>query len=138
MEGGFLTFFLELSPRDRLSLTELFPRPHAVGIRKSTLEVLLGENETIFATCVSLLPSSFPTRRVLNTYFLLPPQLLVCLCLVGQCLSRGRGRGRVNYHTIYAREAKPYSSIKFDKNLPYVPRYRWGLREYTLPHGLFL
>ena len=32
-----------------------------------------------------------------------------------------------NYHTKYAREAKPYSNIKFSKQLGYVPRYRYAL-----------
>ena len=47
-------------------------------------------------------------------------------------MSSGFGRGRImkgmdqdgNYHVKYQREAKPYSNVKFDKQLGYVPRYR--------------
>ncbi len=43
------------------------------------------------------------------------------------CLLSGLSWSRVapgNYHAVYAREAKPYAAIKFDKTLPYIPRYR--------------
>ena len=33
-------------------------------------------------------------------------------------------KGMSNYHSLYKMNAKPYSHVKFNKNLPYVPRYR--------------
>lgn len=35
-----------------------------------------------------------------------------------------KAMGEDNYPTTYARESKPYSNLMFDKELPYVPRYR--------------
>lgn len=36
----------------------------------------------------------------------------------------GRGPKEEDYHSMYQKEAKPYSDINFDKDLAYVPRYR--------------
>lgn len=35
-----------------------------------------------------------------------------------------------DYHKIYARNAKPYANLVYDKSLPFVPRYRYPVRRY--------
>ena len=43
-------------------------------------------------------------------------------------LSHGSGieQETDDYHKIYARNAKPYANLVYDKSLPFVPRYRYG------------
>ena len=37
-----------------------------------------------------------------------------------------------NYHSDYRMAAKPYSGIPMDRNLPFVPRYRYPVKRYRL------
>ncbi|XP_059088534.1 uncharacterized protein LOC131884701 isoform X2 [Tigriopus californicus] len=43
----------------------------------------------------------------------------------------GRGPKEEDYHSMYQKEAKPYSDINFDKDLAYVPRYRYPISSYV-------
>lgn len=60
----------------------------------------------------------------------------VILCLQMSTIAMGRmgvGRGpkEEDYHSMYQKEAKPYSDINFDKDLAYVPRYRYPISSYV-------
>jgi len=33
-------------------------------------------------------------------------------------------------HRVYARDATPYANLQYDKSLPFVPRYRYPVRQY--------
>merc|ERR1711997_44831 len=42
-------------------------------------------------------------------------------------IKRGYDEG---IHKVYAREAKPYANLVYDKSLPFVPRYRYPVKQY--------
>eukprot|EP00095_Tigriopus_kingsejongensis_P006690 maker-scaffold25_size650667-snap-gene-1.19 protein:Tk06690 transcript:maker-scaffold25_size650667-snap-gene-1.19-mRNA-1 annotation:"2" len=61
---------------------------------------------------------------------------LLSLLLLWQfsTLASGLGIGARNqedYHRVYQLEAKPYSNVNFNKELPYVPRYRYPISAYV-------
>ena len=41
------------------------------------------------------------------------------------------GRVTSDYHQKYKQEAKPYANVAFNKDLPYVPRYRYPITQYV-------
>ena len=52
---------------------------------------------------------------------------LMCITFMPTYSNGSAIKRRLNddYHQVYARNAKPYATLIYDKSLPFVPRYRF-------------
>jgi len=53
----------------------------------------------------------------------------VALVLIMACIAASHAGPDI--HSVYARDASAYGGMSFNKELPYVPRYRYKIRPYT-------
>lgn len=79
--------------------------------------------------------NAFNKSSVLILKHWLPIMMLATLMCITFMPTYSNGSGikrRLNddYHQVYARNAKPYATLIYDKTLPFVPRYRYPVGQH--------